>query len=192
MYRVPAPPVKQAAPPDFLYSVRSRGRRWITSVAAFQILSFSLAAGALFSAVATPAVGLVAMVATAVLTYRWARGTREEGVLLSVQGNELRVLSPRSKNVRARMLLIDLADVTLDTRTVHPTMEGNSPIPGLRLLTAQPLPEVDEKRIVLVSKSAQVPLTEAYLATVDVTEAFGKIRVFLRKHGWLPEDERDR
>ena len=48
-----------------------------------------------------------------------------------------------------------------------------------------------QKRIVLVAKSGEVPLTEAYLANVDVTEWFGKTRVFLRKHGWLPESERE-
>ena len=56
---------------------------------------------------------------------------------------------------------------------------------------AEALPEVDQKRIMLVGKTGSVPLTEAYLASVDVTEWFGKIRVFLRKHGWVPESERE-
>jgi len=34
-------------------------------------------------------------------------------------------------------------------------------------------------------------LTEAYVSQMDATEWFGKIRVFLRKNGWTPRDERE-
>jgi hypothetical protein len=58
------------------------------------------------------------------------------------------------------------------------------------VLEAQALPTVDEQRIVLVCATGCVPLTESHLASVEVTEQFGKMRVFLRKHGWTPESER--
>jgi hypothetical protein len=35
-----------------------------------------------------------------------------------------------------------------------------------------------------------VHLTDEYFAHMDSTEWLGKIRVFLRKNGWIPADER--
>ena len=37
---------------------------------------------------------------------------------------------------------------------------------------------------------AQELLTPRYTVYTECTERFGKLRVFLRKHGWLPADER--
>ena len=62
----------------------------------------------------------------------------------------------------------------------------------MRFIDAKVGPKVDTARIVLVSASGrQVTLTQDYLAHMSATEWLGKIRVFLRKHGWLPEDERE-
>ncbi len=193
MYREPAPTPTAAPPGDFLYAVADRERRRVTAIAAFQCITFPVAAAALVSALTTPAAGLAALVGGAAFAFWWWRrsGPGGGGVLLRVDGDELSVLGAASKELRARLRLADLVDVTLDTKTIRPVMDGNNPIPGLRMMNSQPLPEVDETRIVLVSKSGELPLTEAYLANVDVTEWFGKIRVFLRKHGWVPESERD-
>jgi len=164
----------------------------MTAIAAFQLVTFPLAVAALLSAFATPAVSLAGLLGSATIAIAWWRAGRGGGgVLLRVDGDELYVLAVGSKEPKARLRLADLSDVTLDTKTIQPLMEGASPIPGLRFVNSQPLPEVDQKRIVLVTKGAEVPLTEAYLATVDVTEWFGKTRVFLRKHGWVPESERE-
>ncbi len=140
----------------------------------------------------TPAVSLAGLLGPAALAVLWWRGGRRGGgVLLRVEGDELSVLAVGSSKPRARVRLADVSDVTLDTKTIQPTMEVSSPIPGLRILNSQPSGEVDQKRIVLVTKSGELPLTEAYLANIEVTEWFGRTRVFLRKHGWVPESERE-
>jgi hypothetical protein len=192
MYREPAPPLdRDAAASDFLYSVVDRERPRVTAIAAFQYLTLPVAAGVLLSVFIAPKAGLLGLIASAALAVRWLRAPRGGGVLLHVEGDELCVLGARTKQLKARLRLTDLADVTLDTKTIHPMMEGSNPIPGLRFIDSQALPEVDQKRILLVGRSGSVPLTEAYLASVDVTEWFGKIRVFLRRHGWVPESERE-
>jgi hypothetical protein len=194
MYREPPSPPNGAPPSDFLYPVVDRARRSVTGVAAIQALLLPLIAGAALAALATPTAGLAGFLGGAVVAVVWWRSGKNGGVVLRVEGDELLVLAAgskkRSQKPRARLRLADLTDVTLDTKTIRPTMEGDSPIPGLRFVNSQPLPEVDQTRIVLVGKTGEVPLTEAYLPNVDVTEWFGKTRVFLRKHGWLPESER--
>lgn len=191
MYREPAPSPGEAPPAELLYPAVDRERRRFTAVAAFQLVTLPVAVAALLSLFATPAVALFGLVGAAVLVALWWRGGDGTGVLLRVDGDELSVLVGRAKSPKARLRLGDLSDVTLDTRTIRPLMEGDSPIPGLRFVNSQALPEVDQKRIVLAAKSGEVPLTETYQANVEATEWFGRIRVFLRKHGWVPESERE-
>jgi hypothetical protein len=71
-------------------------------------------------------------------------------------------------------------------------MDGDGAIPAMRFIDAKVGPKVDTARIVLIGASGrEVRLTEDYLSHMHATEWMGKIRVFLRKHGWLPEDERE-
>ena len=190
MYRELPP---QAPPPaEFLYAVVDRERSRASGIAVLQFLLFPFATAIVLASVATPMAGLVGLVGTTASMALWARSARRgDGILFHVDGDELSVVTARTKKPRARFRLTDLQDVTLDTKTIEPLIDGASPIPGLRAATAQPLPKVNETRIVLVTTHGPLPLTEAYLASVEVTEWFGKLRVFLRKHGWVPEDERD-
>jgi hypothetical protein len=192
VYRLPPPAPGGPPPREFLYPVVDRERRRVTAIAAFQLAMFPLAVAALLSAFTTPAASFGGLVASAAFAFAWWRARRGgDGIVLRVEGDEVYLLAAGATKPWARFRLTDLSDVTLDTKTIHPMIEGSSPIPGLRFVNSQPLPEVDQKRIVLVAKSGEIPLTEAYLANVDVTEWFGKTRVFLRKHGWVPQSERD-
>jgi hypothetical protein len=194
MYRVPPSPPEAPPPADYVYAVADHERVRALGVAVFQaLLCLPFLAGMLFLLLPSP-FGALATLGGGVLLVRWwwRRRSSRGGAVLHVEGDELHVVSRKTGKLDARVRFADLRDVTLDTRTVHPMMEGSSPIPGLRVLEAKALPTVDEKRIVLVCTSGSVPLTEAHLPSVEVIDEFGKMRVFLRKHGWVPESERER
>lgn len=115
-----------------------------------------------------------------------ARGT--EGATLEVRDGILRI-ERRHTDEAARFRLEDVAAVELELKKVEQLQEAG-PIPGLRLANATVAPEVDRARIVVVSKNGpRVALTQDYFANVETVEWLGKIRVFLRKHGWVPADE---
>lgn len=86
-----------------------------------------------------------------------------------------------------------IANVGLDTKTIRRILEGNAITAGLRFLDTKVGPELDVARILFeVDGVAQpVNLTEAYVAHMESIEWLGKIRSFLRSHGWVPEDERE-
>ena len=76
-------------------------------------------------------------------------------------------------------------------KTIERLQDGSSPIPALRFANPTIAPPVDTARVVRVGTNGRrYPLTQAYLAHMDATESVGKIRVFLRKNGWLPASER--
>ena len=79
----------------------------------------------------------------------------------------------------------------MDTKTIQKVQEGGDAIPAMRFINATVGPELDTARIVVVgARGTRVPLTTEYIAHMDASEWFGKIRVFLRKSGWVPADER--
>jgi hypothetical protein len=85
----------------------------------------------------------------------------------------------------------EVADVVLDVKEIEPVIDGNSSLPGVRLVNTKLGPKVDIARIVIVDVTGRsVELTKEYLPYAHVIDSFGKIRVFLRKWGWVPEDER--
>jgi hypothetical protein len=88
-------------------------------------------------------------------------------------------------------LLGEVADVVLDVKEIEPVIDGSSSLPAVRLVDSKVGPKVDIARIVIVDVTGRsVELTKEYLPYVHAIDSFGKIRVFLRKWGWVPEDER--
>jgi hypothetical protein len=120
--------------------------------------------------------------------YLWwrRRGEGDQFTLAVADG----VLHIRSRAIDRRITLADLLDVELETKTIQRVEEGGSMIPAVRLLDARVGVEVDTARVVLRTEGATVVLGDKYIAHMDATEGLGKIRVFLRRHGWLPERER--
>ena len=86
--------------------------------------------------------------------------------------------------------LNELLDVYLDTKTIRRVQEGPSIIPAVALLHQTVGGEQDTARIALECQRETYFLTEERLSHLDSNEWFSKIRRFLRKHGWVPEDER--
>jgi hypothetical protein len=111
-------------------------------------------------------------------------------VILHVDRGELWITS--AKRTLAERMQLDGIDVVLDTVTIQKVQEGGSAIPAMRFIDATVAPDQDTARIVIVGGGERYPLTEDYVAYMEATEWFGKIRVFLRKNGWVPLDERDR
>lgn len=82
-------------------------------------------------------------------------------------------------------------DVTLDTKTVQTSLEGGSMVAAVRVSDRIAGPEVDKARILLVTAGGAVRLSEEFGSHTAASEALGRIRGFLRKHGWVPADERE-
>jgi hypothetical protein len=139
-----------------------------------------------------PVGGVVALTAAvSASVWMWRTRKKTPGARLVVDAGVLSVLLT-SPGREERFRLDDLANVELDIKTIERVMDGGSAIPAMRFIDSKIGPKVDTARIVLVSESGrQVRLTEEFLPHFDATEWLGKIRVFLRKHGWVPEDERE-
>lgn len=134
--------------------------------------------------------GLVALVLTALFVVWWLRRSQwSDDFVFTVAGDTLDV--HRGTRFIAKLRLRDLADVVLDTKSIRKVEEGTSMLGMLRGLDLRVGAELDVSRIVLVAgDGTETPLSVVYLSNSEATEWLGKIRVFLRKLDWLPEDER--
>ena len=136
--------------------------------------------------------GLAAAGAT-ILYARWKR-QRERVVpraVLQVVDGKLRLSGPAFQ-VSRTYPLEDLLDVYLDTRTIQRVQENTSSggFPELRFINSTVGAEVDIARVALELKDETLFLTEEQVSHLDASEWSNKIRRFLRRNGWLPEDER--
>jgi hypothetical protein len=126
--------------------------------------------------------------------WAWAalRLRRGEGdaVVLRVSRGVLQVAGPERELLCAK--LDDVANVTLDSRTIRKVVEGHTLVPGIRFVETTVGPELEVVRIVIEVNGAEpTRLSEAFVSHMDGVEWLGRIRRFLRAHGWVPEDERD-
>ena len=134
--------------------------------------------------------GLVGCAAAVLWT--WRAGKRVGGAVLSVEGGVLTVALRDRHIIYESLQLVDLADVTLNLRTIERVVDGDSAIPAMRLVSPRVGPNLDTAQIVLVDTGGrEVVLAEEYLPHFEATDWLGRIRVFLRTNGWVPEDERE-
>jgi hypothetical protein len=192
MYRQPAPPPQKAGPPDELvYVGNDRDRRNRSSVVAVQLFTLPPLAGAVAATVISPTAGFVALALSIAGVVFWVRRPDDARIVLRVKNGEL-LVHPSGSTEPARFSLDELLNVSLDSKIIQRVQEGSSAIPAMRFIDSRVGPEQTTARVILVGRGRPfVPLGEAYLAHVEATEWLGKIRVFLRKHGWVPADERD-
>ncbi len=167
-----------------------RASRKGQGMALLQLFGLPVVVGLVASTVSTPTVGLVSMVASAALGVWWWRRPASDGFLLTVEKGALVVARSRGARPIATLPLETLRNVSLDIKTIQRVEEGGSAIPAMRVLDSRVGVEVDTSRIVLQGEGPAVPLGNLYIAHMDATEWLGKIRVFLRKNGWVPADER--
>lgn len=167
------------------------GSRHTSSVAAYYglLLPLFVGMGVAMLARSAPA-GLVAALGTAGWKYWQRRRAR------STPRAVLRVLRGRLHLSGAAFVqpvacdLNQLLDVYLDTKTIQRVQENAGAVPDLRFINATVGGEQDTARIALELEHETFLLTEERLSHTDANEWFGKIRRFLRRHGWVPEDER--
>jgi hypothetical protein len=128
----------------------------------------------------------------AAVLWTWRARKRVGGAVLCVEGDVLTV-AIRDRHITYESLqLEDLADVTLNLKTIERVVDGDSAIPAMRLVSPKVGPRLDTAQIVLVDTSGrEVLLAEDYLPHFEATDWLGRIRVFLRTNGWVPEDERE-
>jgi hypothetical protein len=170
-----------------------RERRGKPGVAVLQLLFLPMTVATLLSTLAGPVAGLCGAVGmAAVVAIWWHRARRGYDCVFRVEEGELSVRSRGKGGANARMRLDELANVVLDTKAINRLQDGGSMIPGMRFVDGRVAPEVDVSRIMLVEvDGTSTALLERHIAHMDATEWVGKIRVFLRKQGWVPEDERE-
>jgi len=177
---------------ELVYVANDREKHVPAARAAMQIgigggVASIVAAGAGFPFVGA---GILA-VAAAVGIWQWRRSPGMKGVLLAVEHGELTVVA--GSDVKLTVRLVDLLDVSLDTKSIRKVMPGKDTAPAVQFISTSIGPELDVSRIVLKLADGREPirLSEQFLAHMDVVEWVGKIRSFLRKQGWVPDDERE-
>lgn len=131
--------------------------------------------------------GLLAFVSAVAYAVWESRRRKPAVVRLEFVDGVLSVVRPGG--TAARVSLAALRNVEIDRKSIRRVtyaQDVGAPLPETRLSA-----DVDIARIALVlDGGATARLTESYASYSECIEQFGKVRVFLRKLGWLPEDER--
>jgi hypothetical protein len=189
VYREPLPPTETDAPREM---VLARPRVGVD----YSGVVFTIIPGAIAMAVHTqlgPTAALGALIAASAASYAaWRRWRKSPDLTLRVEDRTLHLLhSPARAPIAVR-----LEDV-LDVRIAVTTEATGT---GAPIATIQPFapsqgtagPDARRARIALVRRHGpEVWLTDKELTYQDGIDGLGKTRSFLRKHGWLPLDERE-
>jgi hypothetical protein len=178
----------------FTYEATDEGaNRGDGMLALFRHFSLPILAAVAAAWIGGQVAGIAALVGAAGYSiWSWRTRKKRGSAVLRVERGAIEVEVRGKRALHDRFRLADLSDVVLDIKTIERVMEGSSAIPAVRFIDSKVGPKVDTARIVLVSASGrEVRLTEEYLPHMHATESLGKIRTFLRKHGWVPEKERE-
>lgn len=179
---------------ELVYASRDQEGKVAGARTAIQIAVAGTIGGAIAAGAGLPELGAAIIVgATAFGMWRWRRAPDVTGLLLRVENGELVIIPRGSKKVLMRTRLVDLRNVSLDTKSIRKVEPGRDAVPALQFINTSVGPEIDVARIVLHVEGRRGPirLTEAFLSHIDSVEWTGKIRTFLRAQGWVPEDERE-
>ena len=193
-YRAPSSSKGAKRPPsDLVYKIRDPERYIASTRAVAQVaIAGGIVASVVYVAGFQSISAAVFTVSMAWAVVRWRRAPDIAEVVLHVENGVLDV-----RRHPSQMLLCapigEIANVELDTKTIRRVQEGSSLTAAARFIDSKVGPEIDVARIVFDVDGVAEPvrLGEAYVAHMDCIEWLGKIRSFLRSHGWVPEDERD-
>jgi hypothetical protein len=136
----------------------------------------AFAAGLLAKYVSAPAALVPVGVAIAVVLVR--KRSHEGRFVLRVVDGALEVSRERRRGPAVRVALADLLDVTLDSQTRAASGRGSSATARVRLALERRAPE------------SPIFVPDERVTPIEAQEWYAKVRVFLRKHGWVPESER--
>ena len=113
----------------------------------------------------------------AVAFFLLQRKPRQGRFVLRVHDDVLEVTREQKGAAVVRIALLDLVDVALDRET-RPASRGSSASERVRLALERRAP------------AEPIFVPEDRITPIEAQEWYSKVRVFLRKHGWLPEAER--
>ena len=175
---MPEKPNTSEAEREFIYRLVERGMprqglQWM-------ILG-AVAAGSLALS-GHPAAGGAAL-AAGFAVGAWS-ASRSREVILRVERGELVAAAKGTDRPLAKAPLASLVDVRSAQKTEHELVHD---VRDLK----ETLTPSELARVVLVFENESVPLTEDQHPRADTAEWVRRIRVFLRSHGWVPEDERE-
>jgi hypothetical protein len=179
------PTQKKATPPQSIELIWGNGEHKIDAVLLFRGLGFGVAVVGLCS-VANSTLAIVVGFVVCFVAIRYInKRARSAKIVLSVESGILNVHvdgKPRHTFVIEKIVSVEQETRTHSRVTIQ--QQVKSPIPTSEVGLA-----VDIARVVIVHGDERVPLTESFSMSYECTEVFAKVRVFLRKHGWIPLDE---
>lgn len=193
-YRSPAEGSPAERPPSVLaYQSTDPNRGASTGRGAIQTVLAGALLGGIAAALDHTTIG-EAVFATSIVAsaWRWYRAPDVGGLKLRVTDGWLFVSPRRGRKPLFSLPLSELDDVMLDTKTIAKVSGLRSPASGLAFVDYKVSPRTEVARIALVP-SGEAPaffLTEDRAPYQDSVEWIARIRTFLRKHGWVPVDER--
>lgn len=195
-YRVPSPPPrerKRKPERELVYRTTDHERNAIAARAALQVGIVGAVIAVVVAAAGSSAGSILVCLVTAIVAaMRWGRAPDAPGIEIHVEDGRIEITSPKG-DVLLRARLDDVANVSLDTKSIANVQDGNALDVAMRG-ESRVRPELDVSRIVVSTygtTGAGVRLTDAYVAHMDAVEWLGKIRTFPRSHGWVPEEKKD-
>lgn len=133
--------------------------------------------------------GWLSVLLVLAILWQWRKNRKPERIVLTVEDGWLLV---NSQTLAARAKLDDVQSLELETRSIERAYADK--MVGTVVVSTSVRPAVDVSRIVLVhdrgDATERVVLGTDYEPHSQVIESLSKLRVFLRRHGWLPADER--
>jgi hypothetical protein len=192
-YRSADLPPSKPPPRDYVFIARERDvnaafhRVWIRT------LLFGICGGACVATTLSPAAAWIVILGVLAWSLRsWRRTRRGDAIVFRVDEGRLSIFVRGARDpLLPPLALKRVRDVKLDSRSIDPVMRDTSitaVAPQMKVRGA-----VDIARIVVIPAEPGEPIaiTKDDLAHMDAVEGAGKIRSFLRAHGWVPEDERE-
>lgn len=161
---------------------------------ATSIVLAPLIVGVVIGALVSPTAAVVVF-GGGVVSLSVVRKLLNDPVALRVGERRLVVERVRRKKVLFEASLEELVDVRLETKEVRRLQEGAHAVTGVRYDDSRTVTSTEHARLLLVTRTAdgrkETPLMKEFVAHMEATEWLSKVRVFLRKHGWVPGDERE-
>lgn len=187
-YRAPDPPPAAPPPSRFFCTWDDAGRQTNVYMAYYAVAASLIV---LLVVGSWSRMGALALLATLLAVVLWRRrhpGT-PRGLSLRVENGVLGYL-PEGARVETWIPLASVRNVELDSKAIQRVTYHQAV--GAAMPSSQVSNAVDISRIVLVldPPESPVPLSRTYASYSLCIERYGKLRLFLRGHGWLPEDER--
>jgi len=164
--------------------------RYRSSIAVYALFSPLFAFAGVAVVTGSAGLGAVALLGTAGWFYWKRRRYKTVPRAVFTMRDGMLVLSGAAFPLPRTLPLTELLDVYLDTKAIQRVQESAGPVPDLRFLNSTVGGEQDTARIALELENETYFLTEERVSHTDANDWFSKIRRFLRKHGWVPEDER--